>query len=105
VNAPFSFFSTYQSLLPYTSQLPNIGPLAFAVQNVFCFQKVKVMKDSFVAKPCFMGNCFGIACPFLKYGEYLCPSRQAWLNIPFQGQESFGVMGYFEHLPSIYVRC
>jgi hypothetical protein len=91
-------------LLSHASHLPKIGAPAFVAQNVFCFKKVKVIKNSFVAKFCFSGNCFSITYPLFNDRKYLCPSQQAWLNIPFQGQESFGVMSYLEHVPSTYVR-
>jgi len=64
-----------------------------------------MIQNNGVAEPRFFGNCLGITGSLFKDRNYLRPHSQAWLNIPFQGQESFGVMGYFEHVPSLYGRC
>jgi hypothetical protein len=62
-----------------------------------------MIKNSRIAKPRFSGNFFGVTCSSFKKEDYLRPSRQARLNVPFQGQEGFGMIGKLEHRTSVYV--
>jgi hypothetical protein len=66
--APFSGVPT-KFLLSNPSQLSKMSSSTFVAQNVFCLKKV--IKNGFVAKLCFSGNCFNITYPLFKDRKYL----------------------------------
>jgi hypothetical protein len=58
-----------------------------------------MIKNRLVAQPCLLGNLPSRESSHFKNRNYLCPSRQAGLNVPFQRQEGVGVMWQPEHDP------
>ena len=65
----------------------------------FLPQEDKMIKNRLVAQPYLLGNLPSRGCSRLKNRNYLGPSRQTGLNVPFQRQEGVGVIGKPEHKP------